>query len=185
MTENEDARQLGRPARVTISRAPVLVLVVGLALAGALVLLGATMAGAPAPAPSIASPGIASAPRAVNVILRDYGFDPTPLYLVAGETVRLNIVNGGLVEHELVLGDAAVQQAWRAADAAATPPAPFATAPPASVAPGTGGLRVLLPSGGSGSLLYQVPIDAPLELFCHLPGHTEQGMIGEVVLIRR
>ena len=49
------------------------------------------------------------APRDVNVIMRDYHFDPTPLYLYAGETVRLNVFNGGMVEHELVLGDAAVQ----------------------------------------------------------------------------
>ena len=79
--------------------------------------------------------------------MRDYRFDPTPVVLVPGETVRLTILNGGLVEHELTLGDEDVQVAWAQADAAATPPAPFATPPPASVPPGTGGLRVLLGSG--------------------------------------
>jgi len=158
---------------------------VGLSLAGALVLIGAALADSPAPEPVVASPGSAAFPRDVNVILRDYQFNPTPLYLVAGETVRLNIFNGGLVEHELVLGDAAVQEAWLEADARATPPAPFATAPPASVAPGTGGVRVLLPSGGSASVVYDVPAQPGLQLFCHLPGHTEQGMVGRVVLLSR
>ena len=73
-------------------------------------LLGAALAGAPAPTPAASpQPGTDAAPREVNVIMRDYHFDPTPLYLYPGETVRLNVVNGGMVEHELVLGDAAVQ----------------------------------------------------------------------------
>ena len=118
-------------------------------------------------------------------VLRDYRFDPSPLYLYAGETVRLNILNGGMVEHELVLGDATVQEAWARANAAATPPAPFATAPPASVPAGTGGTRVLLASGASTSVDYTVPTAPGLQLVCHLPGHAERGMIGQVTLVSR
>ena len=75
-----------------------------------------------------------------------------------------------------------MQRAWHAADAAATPPSLLATAPPASVAPGTGGLRVLLglrPAGGGG-----VPRagDQQLALLCHIPGHIEKGMVGAVEL---
>ena len=133
-------------------------LIVGAALAISLVLLGAALAGAPAPTPAPSTlPGTDAAPRDVNVIMRDYHFDPTPLYLYPGETIRLNVFNGGMVEHELVLGDSAVQQAWSAADAAATPPAPLATAPPASVDPSVGGLRIVLPVGRSTSVIYHVP----------------------------
>ena len=176
------------PSRVQrrgVSRAPVLVLLLGLGLAGALVVLGATLAGTPAPTPDISRPGTADAPRPVNVIMRDYRFDPTPIYLVPGETVRLNVVNGGLVEHELVLCDAALQQAWSEADAAATPPGPFATAPPASVAPDLGGLRIVLASGAATTVDYAVPATGGLELVCHLPGHAERGMIGQVTLVTR
>jgi uncharacterized cupredoxin-like copper-binding protein len=91
-------------------------------------------------------------------------------------------LNGGLVEHELTLGDEAVQTAWARADAAVTPPAPFATAPPASVPPGTGGLRVLLGSGERADLAYTVPSIGSLALVCHLPGHVERGMTGAVEL---
>jgi uncharacterized cupredoxin-like copper-binding protein len=164
------------------SRLPVLVLVIGLGLAVALVILGASLAAAPAPAPSIAQPGTTDEPRPVNVIMRDYRFDPTPIYFVPGETVRLSVINAGLVEHELVLGDAAVQAAWSEADAAATPPAALATAPPASVAPETGGLRLVLASGASTVVDYQVPAARALQMICHLPGHAERGMVGEVVL---
>jgi uncharacterized cupredoxin-like copper-binding protein len=113
--------------------------------------------------------------------MRDYHFDPTPLHLYGGETIALTVVNAGMVEHELVLGDAAVQSAWAQADAGATPPAPFATAPPASAPAGTGGVRVILPSGGQATMTYAVP-EEPLMLVCNLPGHRERGMTGEVAL---
>jgi uncharacterized cupredoxin-like copper-binding protein len=168
--------------RTGASRAPALVLVIGLGLAGVLVVLGASLAGAPSPTPDLSRPGTADVPRSVNVIMRDYRFDPTPMYLVPGETVRLNVVNGGLVEHELVLGDAALQQAWSRADAAATPPGPFATAPAASVAPGLGGVRLVLASGSATTVDYAVPTGS-IEMICHLPGHAERGMVGQVRLV--
>ena len=168
--------------RKPVSRWPVVILVGGLGLAVTLVIIGAMLAGAPAPSPQITGPGTIGQPRAVNVILRDYRFDPTPLYLVPGEVVRLYVVNGGLVEHELVLGDPAFAAAWEGADAAATPPAPFATAPPASVDPSLVGLRIVLASGASVVVDYTVPGSGPLELICHLPGHAERGMVGDVVL---
>ncbi len=160
------------------------VLIVGAALAISLVLLGAALAGAPAPTPApSALPGTDAAPRDVNVIMRDYHFDPTPLYLYPGETIRLNVFNAGMVEHELVLGDTAVQQAWSDADAVATPPGALATAPPASVDPSVGGLRIVLPSGGATSVIYQVPQGEALQMLCHLPGHLERGMAADVVLV--
>jgi uncharacterized cupredoxin-like copper-binding protein len=169
-----------------ISRGPIVVLIVGAALAIGLVLIGAALAGAPAPTPAPSSqPGTDAAPRDVNVIMRDYHFDPTPLYLYPGETVRLNVFNGGMVEHELVLGDASVQDAWSAADANATPPAPFATAPIASVDPSAGGVHIFLGSGGTTSVIYHVPLSGTLSMMCHLPGHLERGMSADVVLVTR
>ena len=165
-----------------VSRAPVVVLIVFVAVAIVLVLIGAQRPGEPPPEVEVARAGTPDAPRDVNVIMRDYRFDPTPVVLVPGETVRLRILNGGLVEHELTLGDEAVQAAWARADAAVTPTAPFATPPPASVPPGTGGLRVLLASGAQHDVLYTVPESGTVALVCHLPGHVERGMTGAVEL---
>ena len=125
-------------------------------------------------------PGSADAPRAVNVILRDYLFEPTPIRLVLGETVRFNIVNGGLLPHDFVLGGAAVQAAWASAEAIATPKILAATAPPVSLPPELAGLRVYLTSGESSSVVFRVPEEGELLLACHIPGHLEKGMVGVV-----
>lgn len=153
-----------------------------LAVAVLLVLIGAERSAAPAPSVAIARPGTLTEPRDVVVIMRDYLFDPTPLVLVPGETIRLTAFDAGLQPHELVLGDADVQAAWSSAHAAATPPAPFATPPAASVPPGTGGLRVWVGSGDRATVDWTVPTDGELLLMCHLPGHLEQGMVGRVEL---
>ncbi len=151
-------------------------------MAVGLVLLGSSLASAPPPVPTIGAPGGADSPREVAVILRDYAFNPDPLHLVPGETIRFTILNGGLIDHEFVLGDAAVQAAWARANAEAVPPAPFASSPPASVPIGTGGLRVLVSSGQSAVADYVVPQLPDLQLACHLPGHLDEGMRARVEL---
>jgi uncharacterized cupredoxin-like copper-binding protein len=160
----------------------VLVVVVFGVIATALVLVGMQRSGEPAPHVAIETAGTPAHPRDVTVIMRDYRFDPTPVALVPGETVRFTVVNGGLVRHDMVVGDAAVQEAWHRADAEATPPGLFATPPPASVPPGIGGLRVALDSGEQAVVEYLVPTGQALGLLCHIPGHIEKGMIGVVEL---
>jgi len=165
-----------------ISRAPVVVVIVFAVIAVTLVLIGMQRPSEPPPEVEITAAGTTQAPRPVTVIMRDYRFDPTPVVLVPGETVRFTIFNAGLEVHDFVIGDADVQQAWSEADAAATPPNLLATAPPASVRPGTGGLRVFLSSGQQASVDYAVPSDEQLSLLCHIPGHIEKGMVGRVDL---
>ena len=164
------------------SLAPLIVVAVFFVVAVTLVLIGAQRSAEPAPSVAIGRPGTPGQPRPVTVLMRDYLFDPTPLVLVAGETIRLTVFSAGMTSHELVLGDRAVQAAWEQADAAVTPPAPFTTAPPASVPPGTGGVRLLLSSGESATVDYTVPDSGELLLLCHLPGHIAKGMIGQVEL---
>lgn len=154
----------------------------GLAIALVLVYIGGRLDAAPGPTPDLSHPGTADQPRPVTVIMRDYVFNPTPLYLVPGETVKFTVINGGLLPHEFVLGDAAVQGAWAAANAVASPPGPLASAPPASVPPGTGGIELVLKPGQQSQVLYTVPGAEQLQLMCHLPGHVEHGMVGSVIL---
>ena len=94
-----------------ISRAPVVIIVAFFAVAIGLVLIGAQRSLDPAPVVAIARPGTPASPRAVTVVMHDYRFDPTPVVLVPGETIRLTVFNGGLIPHELTLGDRAVQEA--------------------------------------------------------------------------
>ncbi len=170
--------------RQPISRAPVVVVIVFGIVATVLVFIGIARPAEPPPEVTITTAGTPEQPRAVTVIMRDFRFDPTPIVLVPGETVRFTVFNAGPEVHDFVIGDADVQQAWSAADAAATPPHLLATAPPASVPPGTGGLRVFLRSGEQTSVDYDVPDDEELQLLCHIPGHIEKGMIGRVDLRR-
>jgi len=123
-------------------------------------------------------PGSPGAPREVNLIARDYAFVPAGLDLVPGETVLLHVVNAGLVVHEAVIGDAAVQDAWEAAEAAVegAPPGPT---PRVSVAPEVTGIRVVVRSGERVDVTFAVPAAGKAGIWlvgCHIPGHFAKGM---------
>ena len=142
-----------------------------------LLLLAACAAGGPVATPPI-SPGTAASPRDVNVIARDYVFEPPVVDLVPGETVVLHVINGGLEVHEAIFGDDRVQDAWEAAEAAVAgaPPGPT---PRVSVPPDVSGVRIVVQSGQRVDLEWTVPADAGRTAWmvgCHIPGHWAKGM---------
>jgi uncharacterized cupredoxin-like copper-binding protein len=120
----------------------------------------------------------------VNVIAKDYLFIPPEVDLVPGETVLLHVVNGGLVVHEAIVGDQAVQDAWEIAEAA-TVEAPPGPTPAVSVPPDVAGLRVVVQSGERRDALYIVPPTGDLIIGCHIPGHYAKGMHVPVRLVAR
>lgn len=131
--------------------------------------------GVPARTPPI-SPGTAAAPREVNIIAREYRFDPPTVDVVPGETVLLHVIDAGLEIHEVVIGDAGVQAAWEVAEAA-TVGAPPGPTPRVSVSPGSQGLRVVVRSGERVDVEWTVPTSTdPLIVGCHIPGHWAKGM---------
>jgi uncharacterized cupredoxin-like copper-binding protein len=142
------------------------------------VALGACEAG-PAPATPPVVAGTSAQPREVNIIAKDFSFLPATVDLVPGETVVLHVINGGLEVHEAILGDAAVQDAWEAAEAvhADAPPGPT---PLVRVPPEVAGIRIVVESGQRVDLVWTVPADAAVGpgwvVGCHIPGHWEQGM---------
>jgi uncharacterized cupredoxin-like copper-binding protein len=119
----------------------------------------------------------------VNLITRDYAFAPDVLDLVPGETIVLHVINGGLVVHEAVIGNAAVQDAWEAAEAAVAgaPPGPT---PVVTVPVDVTGVRLVVASGERVDFAWTVPDGrAPGEgaasnwvVGCHIPGHWARGM---------
>ena len=124
------------------------------------------------------TPGVAAAPREVNVILKDYQFVPAVVDVVPGETIRLNVVNGGLDTHELIIGTKDVQDAWAEAERPAADPPPGPT-PPVAVPPGREGIRIVARSGETRTIVWTVPADAgDLLLGCHISDHYERGMAG-------
>lgn len=159
---------------------------VRLVTAAAAILIVACEAGPPPATPPI-SAGSSSAPREVNIIAKDWEFLPDTVDLVPGETVLFHVVNGGLEIHEAVIGNAAVQDAWEAAEAATVghPPGPT---PIVSVPPGVAGLRVVVASGQRVDVVWTVPrpqaADAGLVIGCHIPGHWAKGMVVPVRFVQ-
>ncbi len=145
-------------------------------------MLAATLAACdatPGPTPAL-TPGTSDQPRAVIIIAKDYTYLPAIVDLVPGESVVLQVVNGGLIVHEVVIGTPSVQDAWEAAEAA-TIGAPPGPTPVVSVAPELGGLRVVVESGERVDVPWTVPDDATLTgpwlVGCHIPGHWAEGMV--------
>ncbi|MEO5941479.1 MAG: hypothetical protein ABIZ72_10710 [Candidatus Limnocylindrales bacterium] len=155
------------------------------AAALALGLVAGCEAGPPPPTPPIV-PGSSAAPREINVVMKDWLFLPDPIDIVPGEIVLLHVVNGGLVVHEMVVGDQRVQDAWEAAEAAAADPPPGPT-PLVTVSPEVGGIRVVVESGKRVDVAWTVPPDlavvGSLVLGCHIPGHWAQGMKAGIRLV--
>jgi len=150
------------------------------ALVAAAALSAAACGTGPADRPRI-TPGTSDHPRTVIVIARDYTFEPPVVDLVPGETVLVQIINGGLVAHEAVVGPLPVQDAWEAAEAptASAPPGPT---PQVSVKPDLGGLRIVVTSGERKDVTWTVPPSAAGDtggwfVGCHIPGHRAKGMV--------
>ena len=148
---------------------------------GLVVAVAAACGSATAPATPRPVAGSSDAPREVNIIAKDRSFLPDVVDFIPGETVLLHVINGGLEVHEAVIGDASVQDAWEAAEAA-TEGAPPGPTPVVSVPPDVAGIRVVVQSGERVDLVWTVPSDAaageePWVVGCHIPGHWEAGMV--------
>ena len=85
---------------------------------GLVAAVAAACEGGAAPATPLPVAGSSDAPREVNIIAKDRSFLPDVVDFIPGETVLLHVINGGLEVHEAVIGDATVQDAWEAAEAA-------------------------------------------------------------------
>jgi uncharacterized cupredoxin-like copper-binding protein len=125
----------------------------------------------------------------VIIAAKDYTYIPASIDLYPGETVTLQVVNGGLITHEVVLGGIGVQNAWEAAESVTTDLPPGQT-PSVSVVPEVGGLRFVVRSGERMDVTWTIPPDAPSEsggwfVGCHIPGHWAAGMVVPVRFLGR
>jgi Cu+-exporting ATPase len=98
-------------------------------------------------------------------------FNPASIDVREGETIAFTITNGGSIDHEFVIGDAAVQSEHEA-----------------EMGGGMGemdedeGNAVLVPAGKTATLIYT--FDQPGTLFygCHVAGHYAAGMEGTITV---
>jgi uncharacterized cupredoxin-like copper-binding protein len=119
----------------------------------------------PAPADAVAEPGPGLV--TVNVGIRYSRFSISTLHVRARSTVRFLIRNDDPIEHEFIVGDAAVHAAHEHGSESVHPPVPGEV----SVGPDDLG-ETFFVFARPGRFLFA----------CHLPGHFAYGMHGWVIV---
>jgi uncharacterized cupredoxin-like copper-binding protein len=116
------------------------------------------------PAPPALGPGDVT----VAVDVEHSLFSPAGLRMVEGTRVRFVVVNGDPINHELIVGPPSVHARHARGTEAEHPSIPGEV----SVGP-----------GGTAVTTFRFDEAGSVELACHLPGHYEFGMRGEVVVV--
>lgn len=99
----------------------------------------------------------------------DFRFEPASMEVSVGETIRFDVTNKGVANHEFVLGDAEFQAMHE--DEMAEMGAELAPDEPYAIG---------LTPGTSKSLIWTFTEPMTLEFGCHVPGHYTGGMVGTI-----
>ena len=126
-----------------------------------LALTGATSCGRAA---AMADPTVV---QTVHITIHFSRFDPSVVHVQPGETVHFVVQNTDPIDHEFILGDAALQEVHEKGTEAFHPPRPG---------------EMTVPAGTTQVTTYAFPATNPgLTFACHLPGHFAYGMVGQIV----
>lgn len=104
----------------------------------------------------------------VTVDIEHSRFVPDRLTVRAGTVVSFEVVNHDPIHHELVLGDAAVHEAHEHGTELVHPPVPG---------------EVSTGPNATGMTFYAFEEPGTVTFACHLPGHVDYGMVGEVEVV--
>lgn len=116
----------------------------------------------------------AKAKRTIKVTALDtMRFEPASYTVKAGETVRFVITNTGKIDHEFALGDAKSQREH--AEMMKQMPGMKHEEPNA----------VTIAPGQTKEIVWQFTKAGKVEVACHLPGHYEAGMKGDILVEKR
>jgi len=105
--------------------------------------------------------------RVVRLSIEHSAFEPAALTFRKGDRVRFVVVNNDPIDHELIVGDAAVQARHEEG-----------TEPHHGAVPG----EVSVPAGTTRTTSYVFDRAGELVFGCHLPGHYDYGMRGTVLV---
>lgn len=105
-------------------------------------------------------------PRTIEIEMRYSRFVPSTIDVEPGETVRFVVRNADPIDHEFILGDAALQRRHERGTEAYHPPRPGEM----SVPPQTTAVTTYTFPEEPGSLI----------VGCHLPGHYAYGMRADI-----
>jgi uncharacterized cupredoxin-like copper-binding protein len=107
-------------------------------------------------------------PRTVEITMRRSKFLPARLVVRRGTTVRFVITNADPIDHELIVGDDAVQRRHETG-----------TEPAHGAVPG----EVTVPAGATAETTYTFSHAGIVLIGCHAPGHYAYGMRGRVLVV--
>jgi uncharacterized cupredoxin-like copper-binding protein len=109
----------------------------------------------------------ASGPLTIDINIRYSHYQPSTLTVPAGRPVTFVIHNGDPIDHEWIVGDAALHERHR------TGTEPYHNSRPTEVSIDAGTTRITT-----------VTFDRPTTLtyVCHLPGHEAYGMVGALTV---
>ena len=101
----------------------------------------------------------------VEVNIRFSRFNPDHLEFPVGATVRFVVINKDPIDHEFIIGDERVQQVHEEG-----------TETHHGARPG----EISIPAGETRSTSYTFSEEGTLLIGCHLPGHYDFGMRGDI-----
>lgn len=137
-------------------------------IGGAALLIAGTVqsdAGAAAPPPrAVLGPGIVT----VRIQIDRSHFSRNRIRVRPHTTVQFVIVNHDPIGHEFIIGDAEVHARHENGHEASHPPVPG---------------EVSIPPLTTGTTTFELHEPGIVEFACHLPGHFQYGMVGEVVVV--
>jgi uncharacterized cupredoxin-like copper-binding protein len=105
------------------------------------------------------------ASREVSVTIRFSRYQPDHFEFPEGSTVRFVVINKDPIDHEFLIGDERVQQIHEEGTEAHH-----------GAKPG----EISIPGGGTRSTSYTFDQPGTLLIGCHLPGHYDYGMRGDI-----
>ena len=108
-----------------------------------------------------------SGERTVVIDIEHSAFSPERLEFQSGETVRFVLKNGDPIDHEFIIGDEEVQDVHEKGTERHH---------------GTKDGEVSIPSGEEAVTSYTFTEPGTLIFGCHLPGHYDFGMRGEITV---
>ncbi len=106
-----------------------------------------------------------SGERTVVIDIEHSAFSPQRLEFQQGETVRFIVKNGDPIDHELIIGNEQVQEIHEDGTERHH---------------GEKDGEVSIPAGGEAETTYTFEESGRLIFGCHLPGHYDYGMRGEI-----
>lgn len=115
--------------------------------------------------------GTVDAPREIDVMMSNFAFEPASLDVKVGETIRFVITNPTTIPHEFVLGDAAEQEHHAMEMAGGMSDEHDMAAEPNELE---------VKPGETGELVWTFDEAGEQLMGCHVAGHWESGMVGQI-----